>query len=127
MRIAELEYRTGINRHTLRYYEKIGLLKEVDRTSNNYRDYPEKAVERMNMVRWFKDLGFSIREISAVLDALRSDSIDCEQGALLMAEKKAAVDHKITELTRVSVMLGKEQRRLAASAEAARQTGQCEA
>ena len=98
MQIAELEQRTGVNRHTLRYYEKAGLLQEVERRGNNYRDYPEKAVERVAMVRQLKALGFSLREIREVLDALRSDSINCEQGAVLMAEKKAAVDDKIREL-----------------------------
>ncbi len=125
MQIAELEQRTGVNRHTLRYYEKAGLLQEVERRGNNYRDYPEKAVERVAMVRQLKALGFSLREIREVLDALRSDSINCEQGAVLMAEKKAAVDDKIRELKQVSALLGREQQRLEASAAALREEGRC--
>ena len=125
MRIAELEQRTGVSRHTLRYYEKEGLLLEVGRRGNNYRDYSEKAVQRVGMVRQLKALGFSLKEIREVLDALRNDSIDCDQGAALMAEKKAAVDRKITELKAVSRMLGEEQRRLLASAEAQRRSQAC--
>jgi len=125
MRIAELEQRTGVSRHTLRYYEKEGLLLEVGRRGNNYREYSEKAVQRVGMVRQLKALGFSLKEIREVLDALRSDSIDCDQGAALMAEKKAAVDRKITELKAVSRMLGEEQRRLLASAEAQRRSQAC--
>lgn len=125
MQIAELEQRTGVNRHTLRYYEKAGLLQEVGRRGNNYRDYPEKAVERVAMLCQLKALGFSLREIREVLDALRSDSIDCEQGAVLMAEKKAAVDKKIREWKRVSALLGREQKRLEESAAALRQQGHC--
>jgi DNA-binding transcriptional MerR regulator len=83
MRIAELEQRTGVSRHTLRYYEKEGLLLEVGRRGNNYRDYSEKAVQRVGMVRQLKALGFSLKEIREVLDALRSDSIDCDQGAAI--------------------------------------------
>ena len=56
---------------------------------------------------------------------LRSDSIDCEQGAVLMAEKKAAVDDKIRELKRVSTLLGREQQRLEDSAAALREEGRC--
>ncbi|MBQ23876.1 MerR family transcriptional regulator [Alcanivorax sp.] len=125
MRIAELEQRTGVSRHTLRYYEKEGLLLEVGRRGNNYRDYSEKAVQRVGMVRQLKALGFSLKEIREVLDALRSDSIDCDQGAALMAEKKAAVDRKITELKAVSRLLGEEQKRLLASAEAQRRSQSC--
>ncbi|MCG8393121.1 MAG: MerR family transcriptional regulator [Pseudomonadales bacterium] len=125
MQIAELEARTGVNRHTLRYYEKEGLLLEVGRRGNNYRDYSEKAVERVAMVRQLKALGFSLREIRDVLDALRSDAIDCEQGAALMAEKKAAVDDKIRELKQVSTLLGREQQRLEESAAALREERRC--
>ena len=125
MQIAELEQRTGVSRHTLRYYEKAGLLQEVERRGNNYRDYPEKAVERVDMVRQLKALGFSLREIREVSDALRSDRIDCEQGAVLMAEKKAAVDDKIRELKQVSALLGREQQRLEESAAALREEGRC--
>ena len=124
MRIAELAQRTGISRHTLRYYEKEGLLQEVSRRENNYRDYLEKAVESVAMVRQLKELGFSVREIRSVLDALRSDTMDCEQGAELMAEKKAAVDRRITELKDLSAMLDREEQRLTASAQALRETGE---
>ncbi|MEQ9545557.1 MAG: MerR family transcriptional regulator [Marinobacter sp.] len=123
MQIAELEQRTGVNRHTLRYYEKAGLLQEVVRRGNNYRDYPQKAVERVTMVRQLKALGFSLREIRDILNALRSDSIDCERGAALMAEKKAQVEDRIRELNQVSTLLGREQQRLEESAAALRKSG----
>jgi len=119
VRIAELEVRTGVSRHTLRYYEKEGLLQEVIRDGNNYRDYSETAVRRVGMVRQLKELGFSLKEIRDVMDALRSNTIDCARGAALMAEKKAAVDRRIKELREVSRMLAQEQTRLEASAAAA--------
>ena len=53
MRIAELEQRTGVSRHTLRYYEKQGLLIEVGRRDNNYRDYPEQAVQLLGRMQLF--------------------------------------------------------------------------
>lgn len=121
MHIAELERRTGVSRHTLRYYEKAGLLVEVSRHANNYRDYPERAVDRVNMVRQLKQLGFSLSEIRDLLNAVRNNLIDCQQGALLMAEKRAVVAARISELKDVEAMLKREQERLEASAEAQRQ------
>lgn len=124
MNIAALERRTGISRHTLRYYEKAGLILEVRRHANNYRDYPEQAVQRVNMLRQLKELGFSLAEIRDLLNAVRGNRIDCEQGAALMAEKRAAVAARILELRKVGAMLKQEQQRLEASAEAQRQSGQ---
>ena len=116
MRISELERRTGITRDTLRYYEKQGLIREVGRSGNNYRDYPEQAVARVSMVRQLKGLGFSLNEIRELLDAVRSDRIDCLQGAAVMARKRALVDARIRELKAVSKLLKQEQARLEASA-----------
>lgn len=116
MRIAELEQRTGVSRDTLRYYEKQGLIKEVSRAGNNYRDYPEQAVNRVTMVRQLKELGFSLSEIRDLLDALRADQVNCLDGARLMAEKRARVDARIRELKAVSQLLRTEQERLERSA-----------
>lgn len=112
MRIAELEARTGVSRHTLRYYEKEGLLQEVVRGQNNYRDYPEKAVQRVDMLCQMKELGFSLREIREITDALRSQKLDCEQGALLMAQKRVLIEQRIGALKKVSKLLLAEQKRL---------------
>lgn len=120
MNIAELERRTGVSRHTLRYYEKEGLLLEVARRGNNYRDYSEQSVQRVTMMRQLKELGFSLREIRDILDALRRDNIDCEQGARLMADKRAAVLDRIRQLQQLSELLAIEQARLE---ESARQRG----
>ncbi|CAM4282684.1 MAG: MerR family DNA-binding transcriptional regulator [Paenibacillus macerans] len=48
MRIQELADKMGLTIHTIRFYEKEGLLdaRHVRRESNNYRNYSEEAVER---------------------------------------------------------------------------------
>lgn len=116
MRIAELESRTGLGRHSLRFYEREGLLAGVRRGANNYRDYPESAVRDATLLRQMQSLGFSLQEIREVLEAMRSGSIDCAQGAALMAEKRAKVDAQIADLRKISKILAQEQRRLEESA-----------
>lgn len=112
MRIAELESRTGLGRHALRFYEREGLLVGVRRGENNYRDYPESAVKDASLLQQLQSLGFSLQEIREVLDAMRAKSIDCAQGARLMAEKRTAVESQIANLRRVSKVLLREQLRL---------------
>jgi len=112
MRIAELESRTGLGRHALRFYEREGLLVGVRRGENNYRDYPESAVKDATLLQQLQSLGFSLQEIREVLDAMRAKSIDCVQGARLMAEKRTAVESQIANLRRVSKVLLREQLRL---------------
>ena len=112
MRIAELEIRTGLGRHALRFYEREGLLVGVSRGPNNYRDYPESAVKDATLLQQLQSLGFSLQEIREVLNAMRAKSIDCAQGARLMAEKRAAVEAQIANLRTVSKILLREQQRL---------------
>jgi DNA-binding transcriptional MerR regulator len=116
MRVAELEKRTGVGRHTLRYYEQQGLLVGVRRGPNNYRDYPEAAVRQINLLRQLQAFGFSLRAIREVLDAMRDGNIDCAAGARLMAEQRAKVQAQIVSLRGVSKLLAEEQRRLEQSA-----------
>lgn len=112
MRIAELESKTGLGRHALRFYEREGLLVGVCRGPNNYRDYPESAVKDATLLQQLQSLGFSLQEIREVLNAMRAKSIDCAQGARLMAEKRTAVEAQIANLRKVSNILMREQQRL---------------
>lgn len=112
MRIAELETRTGLGRHALRFYEREGLLVGVCRGPNNYRDYPESAVKDATLLQQLQSLGFSLQEIREVLNAMRAKSIDCAQGARLMAEKRTVVEAQIANLHKVSEILMREQQRL---------------
>ena len=44
MKIGELAKRSGLTAHTLRYYEKIGLLPDADRDRSGHRDYDASAL-----------------------------------------------------------------------------------
>ncbi|EJE53098.1 putative transcriptional regulator [Acidovorax sp. CF316] len=112
MRISELESRTGLGRHALRFYEREGLLVGVQRGENNYRDYPESAARDAALLQQLQSLGFSLQEIRQVLDAMRAKSIDCAKGARLMADKRTAIEAQIANLRKVSKVLLREQQRL---------------
>ncbi|MFF0533017.1 MerR family transcriptional regulator [Nocardia amikacinitolerans] len=116
MRIGELETRTGVGRHTLRYYERQGLLGDVHRSSNNYREYPESLVGEVRLLRSMQSLGFSLNEIRQILEGIRSRDIDCADGARLLADKRVRVEEQITALREVSRVLAREQQRLEANA-----------
>ena len=116
MKISELELRTGVGRHALRYYERRGLLGEVDRTRGNYREYPESLVREVKLLRSMQALGFSLTEIRQVLDGMRASDIDCADGARLLADKRGRVEEQIRSLKHVSRVLREEQKRLEESA-----------
>ena len=68
MLINELSKKTGISTHTIRFYEKSGLIEgkqDESVKSNNYFHYDEVTVEKLEFISDAKSVGFTIKEIGA--------------------------------------------------------------
>ena len=65
--IGEVARRAGLRPSAIRYYEKIGLLPKTPRV-NGRRRYDESALERLAIVRFAKQVGFSIAEVVILLN-----------------------------------------------------------
>ena len=115
MRIGELETRSGASRHTLRYYEQIGLILPM-RQSNNYRAYTAQTLQDLDFIQRAQSMGFSLAEIGQILDAQRNQTIDCAEGAKLIEKKMAEIRQKIADLKDIYRYLGEERANLEASA-----------
>ena len=76
VRIQELERIVGIERATIRFYEKEGLIAPV-RSENGYRDYSEADAEELQRIRLLRELGVS-------LDTIRSLQAGTEDFAAVM-------------------------------------------
>lgn len=109
MRISELEQRTGVGRHTLRFYEKKGLLVGIARTANGYRDYPEQIVDQVSLIKGMQSLGFELRHILPVVQAVSSKAANCADGAKLLAAKRRDISLQIKRLKQVETRLAEEQ------------------
>ncbi len=115
MNIGELEVRSGATRHTLRYYEKIGLISPLRRT-NNYRVYTPQTLQDLDFIQRAQSMGFSLGEIGEILNAQRNKSIDCAGGARLIEKKMSEIKKKITDLKSIYRYLDAERANLEASA-----------
>lgn len=62
MRIQDLESSSGLERATIRYYEKEGLLQPA-RTENGYRDYSDADLEEVKRIRLFRQLEMPLEQI----------------------------------------------------------------
>lgn len=101
MLINELSKRTGISAHTIRFYEKSGLIKgERDENvkTNNYFHYDEKTVEKLKLVVEAKSIGFTINEISQLIDAWYNNQISITEKLSILDEKLLSIDEKIKQL-----------------------------
>jgi MerR family copper efflux transcriptional regulator len=69
MKIQELGDLMGLTPHTIRFYEKEGLLdsRHIQREKNNYRNYSDEAIERLKLIKKFQGIGCSIAELKTIL------------------------------------------------------------
>lgn len=67
MNIGELSRRSGLTNSRIRFYERAGLLKTVDRQANGYRTYSPDAVVVLQLIATAQKAGFSLDEIRALL------------------------------------------------------------
>lgn len=113
MQIGTLSELTGLNRDSLRFYEKRGLL-QARRSENGYRDYPEEAVQWLGYVRTAQQLGFTLAEIAADLPLLAQGQEAGPALRLALARKLADIDERIGALQGLRAELAQ---RLAATPE----------
>lgn len=103
--IGGLAGAVGVNVQTVRYYERRGLLPKPKRRSSGYREYLSSDVARLEFIRRAQALGFTLSEIQQLL-ALRVDPRTTPEAVHRRVEEKiAAVEGKISDLTRISSAL----------------------
>lgn len=96
MHIKEMAQITGVSVRTLRYYDKIGLLKPaaVDE-QNGYRLYDRRSLERMQEILFYRELDFPLKAISEILSSPDYDK------TLALKEQKALLTIKRDRLERL--------------------------
>jgi MerR family transcriptional regulator, mercuric resistance operon regulatory protein len=99
--IGALAKCSGVNIETIRYYEKIGLLPEPQRTAAGYRQYGDDHVRRLRFIRRGRDLGFSIEVIRILLQLAEHPDHPCADADHLAAQHLAEVEQRIADLTRL--------------------------
>lgn len=97
--VAEL---TGISPRTLQYYDEIGLLKPSKLTQSGYRLYDDEALQTLQQILFFKELGFKLKEIKEILQKPDFDRIKAfkKQKELLLL-KRNRTDRLIQLLSRL--------------------------
>jgi DNA-binding transcriptional MerR regulator len=103
MLIGDLVKKTGLSKDTIRYYEKMGLIKvnKKERRENNYKEYSEDILVRLSLVKRLKLLGFTLNEISDVIDILLGETNPCAEILDTVNTKLVLVDQKIKELEEI--------------------------
>jgi DNA-binding transcriptional MerR regulator len=67
--IGELAERSGVATTALRYYDQLGLLRPTERGSGGRRRYAASAVAAVGVIRFLREVGFTLAEVDSFLAA----------------------------------------------------------
>ena len=73
MTVTQLAHTAGLSRSTVLYYESIGLLRKVKRTTGNYRLYGETDSARLQQICVYRAAGLTLADIRTILDRPAGD------------------------------------------------------
>ena len=101
MKRGKLAQAARCNLETIRYYEKIGLLHEPDRTERGHRIYSPDDQRRLKFILRSRELGFSIEELRALLNLVDSDDYTCGEVLDVTTQHIADIKSKISDLKKL--------------------------
>lgn len=109
--VGRLAKRFGLSRSTLLYYDSIGLLRPMDRSSGDYRRYDGAGVERLERILRFRDAGVPLADIKRILDSPSSNASSVLERRFAELDREIAAlrgqQHQVAALLKESGVLAR--------------------
>ncbi len=99
--IGVLARRAGLAAGALRYYEAQGLLTPMARNAAGYRLYRDTDLQRLRFIRRAQELGFSLDEVRALLDASTNPAAQAADVKAFARDKLCDIERRIRDLERM--------------------------
>jgi DNA-binding transcriptional MerR regulator len=98
--ISDAARASGVSAHTLRYYERAGLLDPVDRAASGHRRYAEDDLSRVQFLIKLRATGMPIRRVRDYAELMRGGDDTHEARLALLEEHREAVRAHLAETER---------------------------
>ena len=96
--IQDVSKKTGLSAHTLRYYEKEGLISGVGRSQGGFRQYTDEDLERLGLICCLKNTGMSIQEIARFVQLTHEGDHTLQERVELLREHREKVLERMAEM-----------------------------
>ena len=98
MTISEVSKKCDISADTLRYYEKVGLISFVNRTSGGLRDYKEEDCKQIMFVKCMRSAGLSIEVLQKYFELFKKGKRTLKTRRDLLAKERENLQMRFKEL-----------------------------
>lgn len=105
--ITELAFRSRLPGTTIRYYEKIGLLKPKERNSSGYRIFDEQSLKNVRLIKIAQDSGLSLNDIKTMVATKGDLKSVCSQVQSTIKNRLDDVVNKANEILKKKAALKK--------------------
>lgn len=96
--ISEVAAHTGLSVHTLRWYERIGLMPHVDRSHTGQRRYTNRDLDWLELVGKLRLTGMSVADMVRYAELVRQGDHTYPERRKLLAATRENVRRRIAEL-----------------------------
>ncbi len=96
--IKEICRKTGLSAHTLRYYEREGLLVDVGRSQGGFRRYSEADLESLSLICCLKNTGMPLQEIARFMELTREGEHTLRERVELLRRHRENVVARMAEM-----------------------------
>ncbi len=101
MRIGEISKITGLSQHTLRFYDKMGLMPDVAKRGGGIRDYSERDLDTLGLIECLKKTGMSLNEIKTFIDWVKQGDKTIQQRYDMFVSRRRAIEAQMAETKRM--------------------------
>lgn len=103
--IRAMAERCGMTAHTLRYYERVGLIQPVGRARNGHRRYSEADAAWLHFLHCMRETNMPIREMQRYALMRERGNASTEERRLLLEDHRAKIASQIAALQRAHALL----------------------
>ncbi len=104
-KIGELAKKMNLSVHTLRYYDKEGLLPCVQRKANGQRIFTHRDLIYLNTIECLKRTGMPLKQIKQYIDWCLEGAPTVPQRYQLFLERKQLVEDQLAEMQKILATL----------------------
>ena len=94
MKISEAARACGLSVHTIRFYEKAGMLPEIERSADGHRRFTPRLIEWLTLLYWLRETGMRLEQMR------RFTTLAKEGDAGIAERRQILLDHAAALKTR---------------------------
>jgi DNA-binding transcriptional MerR regulator len=96
--VQQASEKTGLSAHTIRYYERIGLIPSIERAANGHRRYSEDDIGWIEFLKCLRSTGMPISEMQRYVELQQEDDATLHDRLALLEAHRRRIKAKIKEL-----------------------------